>query len=172
MHAINAQQSQNISKSVAEELEGKNRQAFLFVAALKKIRFVESNQSKAVRKQIREERKAVNMVKRRIASNLRKRLRDFIERSKMTRGDKLMGCTKQFLMQHIAHMFKRGMTWHNYGTVWHLDHIIPCSAFDLSDPREQLKCFHFTNLQPMFARDNILKRDKILPTQSELLMHY
>ena len=50
------------------------------------------------------------------------------------------------------------MTWENHTpTGWHVDHIIPCAAFDLSKPEEQRKCFHYTNLQPLWAIDNIRK---------------
>ena len=48
------------------------------------------------------------------------------------------------------------MNWENYG-VWHIDHIIPCARFDLSDPGQQKICFHYTNLQPMWGEDNLKK---------------
>ena len=58
--------------------------------------------------------------------------------------------------------FKTGMTRENHGKVWHIDHIIPCASFDLTDPDQQKKCFHYTNLQPLWAKENLIKGVKIL----------
>lgn len=60
------------------------------------------------------------------------------------------------------------MSWSNYGK-WHIDHIIPCAAFDLSDEFEQRACFHYSNLQPLWAYDNIGKSDKY--DESEKIKH-
>lgn len=49
------------------------------------------------------------------------------------------------------------MNWINQGTVWEVDHIKPCSLFDLSKENEQQKCFHYTNLQPLFKTTKISK---------------
>jgi hypothetical protein len=65
----------------------------------------------------------------------------------------LIGCTMQELAAHLEAQFLPGMTWQNRRQ-WHVDHIRPCCTFDLSDPTEQRKCFHFTNLQPLWAADN------------------
>jgi hypothetical protein len=66
------------------------------------------------------------------------------------------------LKQYIETLFKPGMTWGNHGNFgWHLDHIIPCSSFDLTDVEQQKKCFHYTNLQPLWAKDNIKKGSKL-----------
>lgn len=51
------------------------------------------------------------------------------------------------------------MSWENYGE-WHIDHIKPCSSFDLSDPKQQKECFNYTNLQPLWAIDNLKKSYK------------
>lgn len=80
---------------------------------------------------------------------------------KSNRTLKLTGCTVPFLMEYIESKFKDGMTWENYGT-WHMDHIYPCSKFDLTNDEEQRKCFHYTNLQPLWASENISKKDEII----------
>jgi len=52
------------------------------------------------------------------------------------------------------------MSWDNYGSYWHIDHIRPCASFDLTDPEQQKDCFDFTNLQPLEAKENIRKGAK------------
>lgn len=96
-----------------------------------------------------------------LVSALRTRIRTALKRggrpaSKWTRTSELLGCTPQFLKLHIERQFVPGMTWENR-SAWHVDHIIPCSAFDLTDPEQQKKCFHYTNLQPLWAFDNMSK---------------
>ena len=98
----------------------------------------------------------------RILQRLRKRMWDATSgRVKSARTAELVGCSHDVLVSHIENQFTDGMTWENYGK-WHLDHIIPCASFDLSKPKEQKKCFHYTNLQPLWAVDNIRKSDKLL----------
>jgi len=64
-------------------------------------------------------------------------------------------------MRHIEGQWTKGMTWRNHGrNGWHIDHRRPVASFDLSSSREQRMCFHFTNLLPMWSRDNRLKGDK------------
>jgi hypothetical protein len=71
----------------------------------------------------------------------------------------LTGCTTEELIKHLSSKFTEGMTLENYGE-WHIDHIKPCASFNLGDPGEQHKCFHWTNLQPLWAADNIRKGSK------------
>lgn len=78
-------------------------------------------------------------------------------RSKHTR--ELLGCEIDFFKKHLENKFIEGMTWNNYGK-WHVDHIKPCSSFNLSKEKELLECFNYKNLQPLWAKDNIIKGSK------------
>lgn len=99
----------------------------------------------------------------RIKQTLRSRLsRELAGKSKSDRTLALLGCTIEFLREHLEKQFQPGMTWDNYGPVWHVDHILPCAEFHLQHSEEQEICFHWTNLQPLFAADNLSKSDKIL----------
>ena len=66
----------------------------------------------------------------------------------------------EFIWKHLEKNFKYGMNRKNHGK-WHIDHIIPCSFFDLRCPVQQIACFHYSNLQPLWAADNIRKRDQL-----------
>lgn len=74
----------------------------------------------------------------------------------------LLGCSYDELKSYLESKFTEGMTWEKLldGKI-HLDHIVPCSSFDLSKPDEQKKCFHYTNLQPLWAKDNLSKSNKL-----------
>jgi len=75
----------------------------------------------------------------------------------------LTGCDIEYLMYHLQCKFAKGMSWDNHGNgwhgkkEWHIDHIKPCASFDLSKPEEQRECFHYSNLQPLWAKDNMKK---------------
>lgn len=72
----------------------------------------------------------------------------------------LLGCTIDELKTHLENQFTEGMTWDNQGE-WHIDHIKPCASFNLALLSEQQKCFHYSNLQPLWAKDNLEKADSI-----------
>lgn len=75
---------------------------------------------------------------------------------------RLTGCSLENLRSHIEKQFKEGMSWDNHGIKgWHIDHIIPCKYFDLSDPEQQKKCFHYSNLQPLWWWENLRKGARI-----------
>jgi hypothetical protein len=81
---------------------------------------------------------------------------------KSTRTFPLVGCSIGHLMAYIEARFKPGMAWNNYGKVWHLDHVRPCASFNLLKLSEQKKCFHYSNLQPLFAQENLSKHSRYL----------
>jgi hypothetical protein len=103
-------------------------------------------------------------IQRRLSVTLRNRLRELVLPERRNhKYYELVGCTIAEVKHHIESKFWPGMSWDNHGVNgWHIDHIIPCAAFDLTKEDEQRKCFHYTNLQPLWAKDNISKKDKIL----------
>lgn len=73
-----------------------------------------------------------------------------------------LGCSIEFLKQYLESKFKSKMSWKNYGKKWHVDHIKPLALFDLTKRRQFLKACHYTNLQPMWAKDNISKGNRYI----------
>lgn len=71
----------------------------------------------------------------------------------------LVGCTMQELAAYLEAQFLPGMTWDNRRD-WHIDHKRPCASFDLSDPIQQRECFHYSNLQPLWAAENFSKTSR------------
>lgn len=97
----------------------------------------------------------------RLVNVLRARVRGAIKNGhKSAKTMELLGCSIEEVKSHLESQFTEGMTWDNYGK-WHIDHIIPCASFDLTDPEQQKKCFHYTNLQPLWATENISKGAKL-----------
>lgn len=97
--------------------------------------------------------------KARLKASLRSRLYAFVKRKNKKSSFDFIGCSIDELKEHLSSQFTEGMSWENYGE-WHIDHIKPCSSFDLSILEEQQKCFHYSNLQPLWALDNLKKGAK------------
>jgi len=73
----------------------------------------------------------------------------------------LLGCSIEEWMSHLESTWTEGMSWDNYTfDGWHVDHIRPCSSFDMIIPEEQFKCFHWSNTQALWGIDNIKKSNK------------
>lgn len=97
----------------------------------------------------------------RILDNCRTRIYKALKHNRKSQSTlELIGCSLDHLKLHLESQFHAGMTWDNHGE-WHIDHKIPCSSFDLTKSEEQKKCFHFTNLQPLWAEDNLSKAAKV-----------
>ncbi len=97
-----------------------------------------------------------------IAQNLRTRIRlalNGVCKSKSTR--ELLGADFDFVKSYLESQFKPGMSWENHRIDgWHIDHKKPCALFDLTNPEQQKECFHYSNLQPLWAKDNFIKNKK------------
>ena len=100
----------------------------------------------------------------RLSNDLRRRILLALQKKDLKKTQKtidLIGCSLYQLIEHLEKQFKEGMTWENRGfNGWHIDHIIPISSFDLNDIEQQKACFHYTNLQPLWAKENLLKSNK------------
>ena len=91
----------------------------------------------------------------RIRSRIRMALKS-VNLNKCISSSESLGCSIQFFREYLESKFTKGMTWETWGLYgWHLDHIIPISSFDLSDPEQQKQCFHYTNTQPLWATKEI-----------------
>jgi hypothetical protein len=107
----------------------------------------------------------------RVAGSVRRRIGMLMKgKSKPDRSEGLLGCSFSEFIQYISAMFKPGMTMENYGRKWHIDHIMPCSAFDLTREDQVRQCCHFTNLRPLWAKANLRKSSKITDPQLRLLL--
>lgn len=119
---------------------------------------IRSNQNSWRKKQMK------NNPSYKIAHNLRRRcLLALHGKYKHDTTFKLVGCSAEELKKHLESLWQDGMNWENYGIGgWHVDHKIPISSFDLTKEEEQRKAFHFSNLQPLWEKDNLIKGAKTL----------
>jgi len=129
------------------------------------LKYYNLNKNKIIKRQLIKEKERYHSDSNfKIIHVLRRRVRLAIKNGyKNTTTLKLLGVPNvEFLWKHLESTFKPGMTKENHGKVWHMDHILPCVSFNLNDPNEQKKCFHYTNLQALFVHENLSKGSKII----------
>lgn len=99
----------------------------------------------------------------RLTNKLRTRFRKALKRnSKRGSAVRDLGCSIDKFKLWMEMHWEDGMSWDNYGNGgWHIDHIVPLSKFDLNNKIELLKSIHFSNLQPLWEKDNLSKGDKL-----------
>jgi hypothetical protein len=105
-----------------------------------------------------------SLTHRRIGISLRNRLSSYInsDESKTKIKDELLDCSFDFLKKWFNYNLELDdITFEEYGSVWHIDHVIPCSAFDLEDEKEINQCFHWTNIRPLEKIKNLVKSNHI-----------
>ena len=106
-----------------------------------------------------------NDINHKLKSNIRCRINNALKEQNENRINsslKYLGCSLIDYIKHIESKFKPLMTWENHGDLWEVDHIIPCSRFDLSKEEEIYKCFNYLNTQPLYKPENRSKKDKML----------
>ena len=113
------------------------------------------------KKQIEKRRSNIQF---RLTCNLRSRISNALHRKligKKVSAVKDLGCTIKEFIKFLETKFVAGMSWRNYGE-WEIDHIKPLASFDLTNQRQQKAAVHYTNLQPLWQKDNNLKRAKFI----------
>lgn len=155
----------------------KNRLRSRCIDCLKKERkkYCENNKDKRKQYQLEYQPRASSRMRERYHSDIqfrlsrlfRGRVRDALRNGGVSytkrSGGKLLGCSYERYKEYLSELFTEGMSWEGVlcGEI-HIDHIKPCSSFDLTKEEERKKCFHFSNTQPLWAKDNLQKSKKII----------
>lgn len=136
-----------------------------------KKRYYSENKEIIIKKQI--ERNAIKLktdLNFRIKITLGTRIRSALKNANATKKNKTIEYLGTSIPEFRKHMEKQFyinsktnemMSWENVGK-WHIDHIIPCASYDLTDIKAQKKCFHYTNLRPLWAEENLKKGAKFI----------
>lgn len=96
--------------------------------------------------------------------NVRSRINQVFKRLDKVKVDstiELLGCSYSQLKKWIEFQMADGFTWENYGKLWHIDHMIPVSAFEIENIEKQKQCFNWSNLRPLLASTNLHKHNRI-----------
>ena len=151
-----------------ERIQDPIQEAIIKEAAAKVRKKRASKLNKYVQNRYREDDqfRARILLKRRLQNALK---RQGIEKDQSTLD--LLGCSLSFFLGHIDLQFDSWMTFDNH-PLWNYDHIIPCAYFDLTDPEQQMICFHWTNFQPLEQIENIKKGDSLSQEQFELVEYH
>lgn len=97
-----------------------------------------------------------------LQKNLRHRLGKLLKQQSSRTAIDFLGCPLEDFKTYLESKFEPGMTWENYGPKgWHIDHVLPLSAFDLTNPEELKSACRFTNLQPLWWQNNLSKSNKV-----------
>lgn len=145
-------------KTYKKQYQQKNK---VRLAVIDKLKYEKNKVRLAEQAKIYRRKKRKEDISFRLLANLRTRLSKAVRGTKSKTTMELIGCSMIQLREHLEDRFKPDMSWDNYGQ-WHIDHIRPCSSFDLTNPEQQKECFNYKNLQPLWAKDNLFKGNRQL----------
>jgi hypothetical protein len=121
--------------------------------------------SKSVAKELyqKKKHKLATNIQYKLSENIRARLRILLGNIKIKKPktEKLIDCNLDDFTKHLNKLFYKDISFDNYGTTWHLDHIIPCDWFNLTEIDQLKACTHYTNLQPLLINDNSVKSNRL-----------
>ena len=109
-----------------------------------------------------------------IKYNTSRRIREMLGSKKSSKTMEYVGCSLEDLKLHLEKQFTKEMSWDNYGHKdgWHIDHILPCDAFNFNFKLESKACFYYKNLRPLNAVENIIKKNKFEKTEFDLYLSW
>jgi hypothetical protein len=152
-------------KNVKKENERKNKwklENYDKVLLSKKKYYQKNKEKESVRNNIYTRNKRKNNPIFKLSCNLRSRIVTFLKTKNITKRNttyNIIGIDSEELRIYIEKQFKEGMCWENYGE-WHIDHIIPLSS--AQNEEDAYRLCHYTNLQPLWAIENLQKTNKII----------
>lgn len=166
----------NISKSTKEfylnSLKNATRAECKDCASIKRKQHYINNKDRIIKQTTKYQNNRIKTDPRfKIEKNMRCRLYHALKKKNIKKNNKtfeLVGCTKNELISYLEKQFTPEMNWDNYGPYFHIDHIIPCSAWDLTNDLELKACFHYTNLQPLVGPENQSKGDKYCEKEKKI----
>lgn len=149
-------------KQKAKEWREKNK---VYLKIEKRKEYLKNKNKYLLRSKLSRQRRYNKDIQFTLTTKIRRRIHMAIRKqftSKAYKTRELLGCDYNYFKKYFSSLFKKGMNWNkfNKGEI-HIDHIRPCSNFDLTKPEEQAKCFHYTNTQPLWAKENISKGAKL-----------
>ena len=105
--------------------------------------------------------KNMNKVKLKIRNSLKNHLKRKKLKNKVHSSNFYLGCKFKYFLKWLEFQFTEKMNWKNYGKYWHIDHVLPISYFNFKKEKAIKKCFNYKNLQPLEAKENIIKGNKV-----------
>jgi hypothetical protein len=145
--------------------DGYHPECKLCVKKRKAIYYLQNKKNVDILDKIRKQLRRYTDLNFRLRGNLRARLnRALKDNQKGGSAIEDLGCSVDNLKSYLELQFKPGMSWENYGRKtgqWSIDHIFPLSKVNLADRNQFLKVCHYTNLQPLWVLDNLLKSNRI-----------
>lgn len=143
----------NVSKEKKAEYDKTYREKHANILKERKKQEYERNKDKYINRQIGYRQTIEGKLK----HNLRTRISNCIKR-KTNSSFELLGCDITFYINYIEYLFEKDMTWENYGTYWHIDHVKQLKEFDLMNETNQKEAFNWKNTRPLKVYDNLSKR--------------
>jgi hypothetical protein len=149
-------------KQKAKEWRKKNK---VYLKIEKRKEYLKNKNQYLLRSKLSRQRRYNKDIQFTLTTKIRRRIHMAIRKqftSKAYKTRELLGCDYISFKKYFSSLFKKGMNWNkfNKGEI-HIDHIRPCSSFDLTKSEEQRKCFHYTNTQPLWAKENLSKGAKL-----------